>query len=95
MPISEGFFELVKGLSLEDLLELATIIPVLVRARLAGVSLSWQDVQYSSLSGSQREAVRTGRLAEPISSASTSLNDLVLAVLVYFFLSIVQHGSFL
>ena len=66
MPIAERLFELVKNLSLEDFLELATFLPVLIRARLAGVDLSFRDVQHFSLSGLHRESARTGRLTAPI-----------------------------
>ena len=64
MPIAERFFDLVNGLSLTDLLELATFLPILIRARIAGVHLTYSDVQHSSLSGLHRESDRTGRLQE-------------------------------
>ena len=62
MPISESFFNTVKNLCLTDLLELLAILPILLRAKLAGVDLNLTDIQNSSQSGLHREATRTGRL---------------------------------
>ena len=70
MPISVQFFELLKHLSVIDLFELLVIIPILLRAKLAGVDLNHSDVLNSSTGGLHREAVRTGRL-ERISDPST------------------------
>ena len=66
MPISESLYELIRGLSLADLLELGAYIPILIRARLAGIHLNFADIQNSTVGRLHREAVRTDRLQAPI-----------------------------
>ena len=74
MPISESLYELIRGLSLADLLELGAYIPILIRARLAGIHLNFADIQNSTVGRLHREAVRTDRLQAPIPVPPAPIN---------------------
>ena len=62
MPISEAFFIRLQSFTVADLLDLLIIVPVLLRAKLSGVSITYNDIEHSSLSGLRREATQTGRI---------------------------------
>ena len=63
MPISEAFFTQLHYFTVAELLELLIIVAAVIRAKLSGISITFNDIQNSTLSGLRREADRTGRLA--------------------------------
>ena len=63
MPISEAFFTQLHYFTVAELLELLIVIAAVIRAKLSAISITFNDIQNSTLSGLRREADRTGRLA--------------------------------
>ena len=63
MPISETFFTQLHSFTVAELLELLIIVAAVIRAKLSVISLTFHDIQNSTLSGLRREADSTGRLA--------------------------------
>ena len=51
MPITAEVFTWLQTLSVLDLLHLASIIPLVVRAKLCGLELSWDYLRNSSQTG--------------------------------------------
>eukprot|EP00434_Breviolum_minutum_P044457 symbB.v1.2.039710.t1/scaffold6726.1/size15933/1 len=59
MPVEESTFNWLRDLTLADLIQLATWIPLLIRAKLCNQHLDYLEVHNSSLNEIQEEAARS------------------------------------
>ena len=75
MPITATDFEWLRSLSLLDLLQLASIIPLLARAKLCGRDLSWDHLRNSSQTGLLSDIERNLPISEPETTPSSYLES--------------------
>ena len=59
MPVEESTFNWLRDLTLADLIQLATWIPLLIRAKLCGQQLDYIEIHNTTLNQIQEEAANT------------------------------------
>lgn len=59
MPVDERIFNWLRDLTLADLLQIATWIPLLIRAKLCNQHLDYLEIHNSSLNEIQEEAAHS------------------------------------
>ena len=74
MPTTEQDFEWLRSLSVLDLLHLASVIPLLVRAKLCGIDVTWDYLRNSSQTGLLSDVNRT-LVPSPPSTPSSNYNS--------------------
>ena len=75
MSITASDFEWLRSLSVLDLLHLASIVPLLVRAKLCGLDLTWDYLRNSSQTGLLSDIERNLPTSEPETTPSSYLES--------------------